>query len=95
MVTNNYKIIEKNLLELQERIESACSRSIYNQESVELVISTKYVDADIIRILFELGVPCIGENQLQATERKTEGQLVIIIEQSKKVFFCRKRKNIH
>ena len=73
METNNYKIIERNLTELQERIESACSRSIYNQESVELVISTKYVDADIIRILFELGVPCIGENQLQATERKKEG----------------------
>ncbi len=72
METNNYKIIEKNLSELQERIESACSRSIYNQESVELVISTKYVDADIIRILSELGVPCIGENQLQATERKKE-----------------------
>ena len=72
METNNYKIIEKNLTELQERIESACSRSIYNQESVELVISTKYVDADIIRILSELGVPCIGENQLQATERKKE-----------------------
>ncbi len=73
METNNYKIIEKNLLELQARIESACSRSIYNQESVELVISTKYVDADVIRILSELGVPCIGENQLQATERKKEG----------------------
>ena len=73
METNNYKIIEKNLLELQERIESACSRSIYNQESVELIISTKYVDADVIRILSELGVPCIGENQLQATERKKEG----------------------
>lgn len=72
METNNYKIIERNLSELQERIESACSRSIYNQEPVELVISTKYVDADIIRILFELGVPCIGENQLQATERKKE-----------------------
>ena len=72
METNNYKIVEKNLTELQERIESACSRSIYNQESVELVISTKYVDADIIRILSELGVPCIGENQLQATERKKE-----------------------
>jgi hypothetical protein len=73
METNNYKIVEKNLTELQERIESACSRSIYNQESVELVISTKYVDADIIRILSKLGVPCIGENQLQATERKKEG----------------------
>ncbi len=73
METNNYKIIEKNLTELQERIESACSRSIYNQESVELIISTKYVDAGIIRILSELGISCIGENRLQDTERKKEG----------------------
>ena len=72
METNNYKIIEKNLLELQERIESACSRSIYNLESVELIISTKYVDAGIIRILSELGISCIGENRLQDTERKKE-----------------------
>ncbi len=72
METNDYKIIEKNLIEVQERIESACSRSIYNQESVELVISTKYVEADIIRILFELGISCIGENRLQDTERKIE-----------------------
>ncbi len=72
MVTNNYKIIEKNLSELQNRINSACSRSIYKQESVELVISTKYVEADIIRILSELSISCIGENRLQDTERKKE-----------------------
>jgi pyridoxal phosphate enzyme (YggS family) len=70
MESDNYKIIEKNLAELQERIDSACSSSIYNQESVELVISTKYVEADIIRTLSELGVTCIGENRLQDTERK-------------------------
>ena len=72
METNNSKIIEKNLSELQERIKSACSRSIYNQENVELVISTKYVEADIIRILSELGISSIGENRLQDTERKKE-----------------------
>jgi hypothetical protein len=66
------KIIENNLSDLQERIDSACSRSMYKQESVELVISTKYVDADIIRILSELGISCIGENRLQDTERKRE-----------------------
>jgi len=53
-------------------MDSACSRSIYNQESVELVISTKYVEAGIIRILSELGITCIGENRLQDTERKKE-----------------------
>lgn len=72
MESNSYKIIERNLSELQERIKTACSRSRYGQESVELVISTKYVDADIIRILSELGISCIGENRLQDTERKIE-----------------------
>jgi hypothetical protein len=72
METSNYKIIKKNLSELQERIDSACSRSKYNQESVELVISTKYVEADVIRVLSEFGVSCIGENRLQDTERKRE-----------------------
>jgi hypothetical protein len=72
METNKYKIIEKNLAELQERIDSACSRYIYNQKSVELVISTKYVEADIIKTLSELGISCIGENRLQDTERKIE-----------------------
>ncbi len=66
------KIIEQNLSDLQKRIDSACSRSIYKQKSVELVISTKYVEADIIRILSELGISCIGENRLQATESKKE-----------------------
>lgn len=72
MESNNYKIIEKNLSELQTCIDLACSRSIYKQESVELVISTKYVEADIIRILSELGITCVGENRLQDTERKKE-----------------------
>jgi hypothetical protein len=72
METNNYMIIEKNLSELQKRIDSACLRSIYNQDSVELVISTKYVEADIIRTLSELGISCVGENRLQDTERKIE-----------------------
>jgi len=66
------KIIENNLSDLQDHINSACSRSIYKQESVELVISTKYVEAGIIRILSELGITCIGENRLQATESKRE-----------------------
>lgn len=66
-----YKILEKNLLDVQRRIKEARSRSRYNQDHIELVISTKYVDADIIRILAELGITCVGENRLQDTEIKT------------------------
>ncbi len=65
-----HKILEKNLLDVQKRIKDACSRSKYNQDHIELVISTKYVDADIIRILAELGITCVGENRVQDTEIK-------------------------
>jgi PLP dependent protein len=64
------KIIAQNLTDLQRRIKSACSRSRHKQDSVELVISTKYVEAYIIKMLYELGITCVGENRLQDTERK-------------------------
>ncbi|ODS33432.1 MAG: hypothetical protein SCARUB_01404 [Candidatus Scalindua rubra] len=66
------EIIEQNLSNLQRRIKSACSRSRYNQDSVKLVISTKYVEAEVVRVLYELGFSCIGENHLQDTEKKLE-----------------------
>ncbi len=56
--------------DVQKRIKDALSRSKYNRDPVKLVISTKYVEADIIKVLYELGVSCIGENRLQDTERK-------------------------
>lgn len=64
------QIIAKNLADVKRRIKSARSRSRHKQNSVELVISTKYVEADIIRLLYELGITCVGENRLQDTERK-------------------------
>ncbi len=66
-----YKILEKNLSDVQKRIKDARTRSEYNQGPVELVISTKYVGADVIRLLSELGITCVGENRLQDTEIKT------------------------
>jgi PLP dependent protein len=64
------KIIAQNLADLQRRMKFASSRSRHNKNSVELVISTKYVEANIIKILHELGITCVGENRLQDTERK-------------------------
>ena len=69
-LTTQKKILAQNLSELQDRINKALLRSRHNQDTVELVISTKYVDADIIRILSELDITSVGENRLQDTERK-------------------------
>ncbi|MFQ5964462.1 MAG: YggS family pyridoxal phosphate-dependent enzyme [Candidatus Scalinduaceae bacterium] len=64
------KVIAQNLADLQRRIGLARLRSRHNHGPVELVISTKYVDAHIIKVLYELGISCVGENRLQDTERK-------------------------
>jgi pyridoxal phosphate enzyme (YggS family) len=69
-LTTEKKIIAQNLADLQGRIKLACSRSRHNQDSVELIVSTKYVEAHIIKVLYELGISCVGENRLQDTERK-------------------------
>ncbi len=69
-LTTEKKIIAQNLADLQGRIKLACSRSRHNQGPIELVISTKYVEAHIIKVLYELGISCVGENRLQDTERK-------------------------
>ncbi|MFQ5713055.1 MAG: YggS family pyridoxal phosphate-dependent enzyme [Candidatus Scalinduaceae bacterium] len=69
-LTTEKKIIAQNLADLQKRIKLASSRSTHNQGPIELLISTKYVEAHIIKVLYELGISCIGENRLQDTERK-------------------------
>ncbi|MEE9259809.1 MAG: hypothetical protein V3U40_01675, partial [Candidatus Scalindua sediminis] len=69
-LTTEKKIIAQNLADLQGRIKLASSRSRHNQGPIELVISTKYVEAHIIKVLYELGISCVGENRLQDTERK-------------------------
>ncbi len=42
-LTTEKKIIAQNLADLQKSIKLACSRSRHSQDSVELVISTKYL----------------------------------------------------
>lgn len=69
-LTTEKKNIAQNLADLQGRIKLASSRSRHNQGPIELVISTKYVEAHIIKVLYELGISCVGENRLQDTERK-------------------------
>lgn len=64
--------LNRNLAEIQSRIEAACSRSGRDPKAIKLVLSTKYVDASVIRLLHQLGVSDVGENRIQDTQRKQE-----------------------
>lgn len=64
--------LRRNLEELNSRIATACARSNRKPTEIKLVVSTKYVDHHIIRLLFELGIREIGENKVQEAQRKYE-----------------------
>lgn len=64
------RIIKQNLQLLYERINAACSKVGRHRESIKLVVSTKYVDASIMKILLENGINEFGENRVQDTEEK-------------------------
>ncbi|HHT9120643.1 MAG TPA: YggS family pyridoxal phosphate-dependent enzyme [Candidatus Hypogeohydataceae bacterium YC41] len=64
--------LRRNLEELNSRIMAACVRSGRSPNDIKIVVSTKYVDHDIIRQLFELGIREVGENRVQEAQRKYE-----------------------
>ncbi|MEE9514607.1 MAG: YggS family pyridoxal phosphate-dependent enzyme [Candidatus Brocadiales bacterium] len=64
--------LSRNLEEIRSRINAACARSGRGPESIRLVLSTKYVDASVIRLLHQLGVSDVGENRIQDTQQKQE-----------------------
>src|SRR3989338_1858325 len=66
------EILRRNLDEIQSRIDAACLRSGRSPESIKLVLSTKYVDAGVIRLLYQLGISDVGENRVQDTQQKQE-----------------------
>jgi pyridoxal phosphate enzyme (YggS family) len=64
--------LRRNIQELNSRIGATCIRSNRNPNEIKLVVSTKYVEHDIIRLLFELGIRDVGENRVQEAQRKYE-----------------------
>ena len=65
VILNNIKII-------RERIENACQRSNRNKEEVKLLLATKTVSAENIKIALETGESLIGENKVQELKEKFE-----------------------
>lgn len=66
-------MIISNLKQVHERIENACKLSGRNVSDVQLLLATKTVPADKIRIAIEAGETLIGENKMQELRDKDSG----------------------
>lgn len=62
-----------NLKEVHDRIEAACKLSGRNPLDVQLLLATKTVPADKIRIAIEAAENLIGENKMQELRDKDPG----------------------
>lgn len=62
--------IKHNLKIVQDRVESACSKANRNPNGVRLLLATKTVAAERIKIAFECGYTLIGENKVQELKEK-------------------------
>ncbi|TDO83052.1 hypothetical protein EV143_102316 [Flavobacterium chryseum] len=59
-----------NLKQVHDRIENACKISGRNASDVQLLLATKTVPAEIIRIAIEAGEHLLGENKMQELRDK-------------------------
>ena len=57
--------IQKNILQLEERINAACERNGRRREDVRLVAISKTHPPEAIRAAFDVGLREFGENQVQ------------------------------
>ena len=64
------ELLKENLSEVRGRIKEACRRVGRSEESVTLVVVTKSVTADAMRLLWNVGVRQVGENRVQDALRK-------------------------
>ncbi len=62
--------IISNLKQVHDRIENACILSGRNKSDVQLLLATKTVPTDNIRIAIEAGEKLIGENKMQELRDK-------------------------
>jgi len=67
------EMIISNLKEVHDRIEAACKLSGRNPLDVQLLLATKTVPADKIRIAIEAAENLIGENKMQELRDKDPG----------------------
>ncbi|MEC4113821.1 YggS family pyridoxal phosphate-dependent enzyme [Myroides pelagicus] len=66
------EIILSNLNIIEQRIANACREYNRDPSEVKLLLATKTVSADNIKIAIEAGYPLIGENKVQEIKQKYE-----------------------
>jgi pyridoxal phosphate enzyme (YggS family) len=72
MRTSEREQLRERLKRIEERITAACRRSNRKREDVKIIAVTKYVDAEVIGDLLDVGVSHIGENRVQDALPKYE-----------------------
>jgi len=61
-----------NLIKVHQRIENACRSAGRNPDDVQLLLATKTVPAEKIRIAIEAGETLMGENKMQELRDKND-----------------------
>ncbi|MBN1443913.1 MAG: YggS family pyridoxal phosphate-dependent enzyme [Planctomycetes bacterium] len=64
--------MRRQLDRCREAVEQAALRAGRDAAEIQTIAVTKYADADVIEILFRLGVHDFGENRVQELLRKTD-----------------------
>ena len=64
--------ISSNLAAIRQRIAEAAQRSGRSESDIQLVAVTKYVDADITRMLVQAGCNTLGESRPQVLWKKAD-----------------------
>ena len=62
--------ITKNIIEVNQRIKNTCDRIGRNPKEVKLLLATKTVSAENIKIALNAGYTLIGENKVQEIKEK-------------------------
>ena len=74
------EIIISNLKEVQDRIKNACELSGRNASEVQLLLATKTVPFEKIKMAIDAGATLIGENKMQELRDKDPGLKKVNIE---------------
>ena len=64
--------IAQNIAEIKGRMAEACKKAGRNPEEVKLLLATKTVPADRIKLALAVGETLIGENKVQELRDKYE-----------------------
>ncbi|WP_413512137.1 YggS family pyridoxal phosphate-dependent enzyme [Myroides odoratus] len=62
--------VQKNLNHILQRIENACIANHRNPNEVQLLLATKTVSAERIRLALQMGQSLLGENKVQEVKEK-------------------------